>query len=383
MDHDNMYHYFYLYVPSFDWSLLFSMFHIVIKTNFKLSPSATMEDLLSYDLGSAHGSGWTSNVIGNLALFFVLRTVLTLFSISLPIPGGMYVPLLVMGGAFGRIFGEIMRLMFPAGFMDTSPINPGGYALVGAVALTGSVTHAFSTCFIVADITGIVFHLPNLITAFISIRLSMSVMTSIYDSVIKLRKWDVLLEPNTDRESIVVKDVMTKMGERDCLAEQCSIEEAHYFLKDDSLMQIPIVYSKRSMVLTGYITRASLQKEVDDFIESNKRMERTQIPPFLPYNVITQPFLLTESTPMLNAHVLFSSMKLEKTFVIRNGRLVGCLFKRDISTMGGGKNSSLGRFITHMKHVNSWGVLTGRKPDDKLPEEIPEMLVIKNKQSKN
>lgn len=286
----------------------------------QLSPTATIEDLLSSDLGNANGSGWKDkdnendvNVIWNLILFFVIRTIFTLFSISLPVPGGMYVPLLVMGAAFGRIFGEIMRLLFPLGFLDSSKINPGGYALVGAVALTGSVTHAFSTCFIVADITGIVFHLPNLITAFISIRLSMSVMTSIYDSVIKLRKWDVLLEPNTDRDSIVVKDIMTKMGEKNCLAEQCNIEEALYFARDESLSQVPIVYSKRSMVLTGYITMENLKKEVAEYMEIQKRSRRhrEEAPPFLPYAVKTQPFLLTEDTPVLQAHVLFSSCKLE------------------------------------------------------------------------
>jgi len=363
---------------------------------YSLSPKKTMEDLLSYDLGSANGRDWTSgSIVGNLVRFFVIRTILTLFSISLPVPGGMYVPLLVMGGAFGRIFGEVMRMVFPLGFLDTSPINPGGYALVGAVALTGSVTHAFSTVFIISDITGIVFHLPNLITAFISIRLSMSVMTSIYDSVIKLRKWDVLLEPNTDRDNIVVKEIMTKMGERECLSEQCSIHDTLDFLKrhdrehqdGTSLIssQVPIVYSKRSMVLTGAISTQDLKKEAQEYITLHANvMHQEDAPPFLIYHVKTQPFLLTEDTPVLQAHALFSAVKINMAYVVRNGRLVGCMHKRDVTAVSGGKNSSLGRFLSHMKRVNSWGMLTGKhtaeqankQREEELMDELPEMASV-------
>ncbi|KAL0476315.1 11 TM domain-containing transmembrane protein [Acrasis kona] len=384
----------------FIWTMVISIvtsvftFPGTIGHYYSLAPKRTMEDLLSYDLNDANGQDWTKgDIFTNLIVFFIIRTILTLFSISLPIPGGMYVPLLVMGGAFGRIFGEVMRGMFPLGFMDTSPINPGGYALVGAVALTGSVTHAFSTVFIISDITGIVFHLPNLITAFISIRLSMSVMTSIYDSVIKLRKWDVLLEPNTDRENIVVKEVMTKMGEKDALSEQCSIYDTLEFLKRHEKehgetnsrisKQVPIVYSKRSMVLTGAINTNVLKKETQDFINLNAgiNLQDPSAPPFLPYGVNTQPFLLTEDTPVLQAHALFSAVKIELAYVVRNGRLVGCMHKRDVTAVSGEKNSSLGRFLSHMKRVNSWKVLTGaetaeqanKKHEDTLMDELPEM----------
>lgn len=54
------------------------------------------------------------------------------------------------------------------------------------------------------------------------------------------------------------------------------------------------------------------------------------------------------------------------------------MHKRDVSAVSGGKNSSLGRFISHMKRVNSWGVLTGHKPETKEEAlaEIPEMIQV-------
>lgn len=70
------------------------------------------------------------------------------------------------GAAFGRLMGESMAVWFPDG-IGGHPIVPGGYAIVGAAALSGSVTHTVSTSVIVFELTGQMSHvLPCVVSTF-------------------------------------------------------------------------------------------------------------------------------------------------------------------------------------------------------------------------
>ena len=61
------------------------------------------------------------------------------------------------GAAFGRLVGESMAVWFPEG-IGGRLVVPGGYAIVGAAALSGSVTHTVSTSVIVFELTGQMSH---------------------------------------------------------------------------------------------------------------------------------------------------------------------------------------------------------------------------------
>ena len=63
-----------------------------------------------------------------------------------------------VGAAFGRLMGECMAVWFPRG-IGGETIVPGGYAIVGAAALSGSVTHTISTAVIVFELTGQIAHI--------------------------------------------------------------------------------------------------------------------------------------------------------------------------------------------------------------------------------
>ena len=71
---------------------------------------------------------------------------------------------LLTGAAFGRLMGESMAVWFPDG-IHGSMVVPGGYAIVGAAALSGSVTHTVSTSVIVFELTGQMSHvLPCIVS---------------------------------------------------------------------------------------------------------------------------------------------------------------------------------------------------------------------------
>jgi chloride channel 2 len=61
------------------------------------------------------------------------------------------------GAAVGRLSGEVMAFLFPNG-IGGEHIVPGGYAIVGAAAFSGSVTHTVSTAVIVFELTGQIGH---------------------------------------------------------------------------------------------------------------------------------------------------------------------------------------------------------------------------------
>jgi len=47
----------------------------------------------------------------NLAIFFVCKLVLLSISGLMLVPAGLYIPLLAVGGAFGRIIGEVLQII--------------------------------------------------------------------------------------------------------------------------------------------------------------------------------------------------------------------------------------------------------------------------------
>ncbi len=91
--------------------------------------------------------------------------------ITLYIPSGIFVPCFVMGASAGRLIGEVNLIKFilfyniyfqvlaqtwPEGMrgLDGPQIYPGLYAVVGAAAYTGSITHSLSIAVIVCETTG-------------------------------------------------------------------------------------------------------------------------------------------------------------------------------------------------------------------------------------
>ncbi|VDM77892.1 unnamed protein product [Strongylus vulgaris] len=113
--------------------------------------------------------------------------------ISINVPAGVFVPSFVIGAAGGRLVGEIMVFLFPEGMRGPGgpPIYPGLYAVVGAAAYTGAVTHTLSVAVIICELTGqlapilpIAMLMGNAICKFLQ--------PSIYESIIRIKKYPYL-----------------------------------------------------------------------------------------------------------------------------------------------------------------------------------------------
>jgi H+/Cl- antiporter ClcA len=72
----------------------------------------------------------------SLTVIVLVRFILQTIVVSVPAPIGVFSPLMALGACFGRLIGEVLRDIFPMG-----TIPPAAYAIAGAAATVGGVTH--------------------------------------------------------------------------------------------------------------------------------------------------------------------------------------------------------------------------------------------------
>ncbi|XP_061270976.1 chloride channel protein 1 isoform X2 [Bos javanicus] len=83
-----------------------------------------------------------ASVVTVLLLFFIMKFWMSIVATTMPIPCGGFMPVFVLGAAFGRLVGEIMAMIFPDGILFDDiiyKILPGGYAVIDSMILLGSV----------------------------------------------------------------------------------------------------------------------------------------------------------------------------------------------------------------------------------------------------
>ena len=105
--------------------------------------------------------------------------------LTLPLPNGLTVPLLAIGGSFGRLLGKYV-VDHQADLEGGLKRDPGGYALVGGAALLSSVTQTYSPTMIVMEMTGqLEFLFPVLLAVIVSVTVSRSFNMSIFERIVE------------------------------------------------------------------------------------------------------------------------------------------------------------------------------------------------------
>ncbi|CAP23522.2 Protein CBR-CLH-1 [Caenorhabditis briggsae] len=201
--------------------------------------------------------------INSLLLYFLFYFIVVPICITLYIPSGIFVPCFVIGACGGRIFGEIISMIWPYGLrgIGQPQIYPGLYAVVGAASFTGSVTHSLSIALIVCETTGqLCALLPVLIALMISNAICAFLQPSIYDSIIKINGYPYLADLPPSRmsvhqmkvERIMVKDMYY------ITRETTYRELREMLLETPTLRSYPFVTDSRSMTLLGSVARKYL-----------------------------------------------------------------------------------------------------------------------------
>ncbi|KAM3850402.1 chloride channel protein 1-like [Diretmus argenteus] len=215
-----------------------------------------------------------------LLLFFIMKFWMSAVSTTMPIPSGAFMPVFILGAAFGRLVGEIMATLFPNGILFDGivyRILPGGYAVIGAAAMTGAVTHTVSTAVICFELTGQISHiLPMMVAVILANMVAQGLQPSLYDSIIQVKKLPYLPElalGHISKYNIFVEDIMVRKVK--FLSSHSTYRELNHLLENTSLKTIPLVDSKDSMILLGSIERTELQAVSDWWLSPERRVFET------------------------------------------------------------------------------------------------------------
>ncbi|XP_037377866.1 chloride channel protein 1 [Talpa occidentalis] len=217
------------------------------------------------------------NVVVIIFLFFVMKFWMSIVATTMPIPCGGFMPVFVLGAAFGRLVGEIMAMIFPDGILFDGiiyKILPGGYAVIGAAALTGAVSHTVSTAVICFELTGQIAHiLPMMVAVILANMVAQSLQPSLYDSIIQVKKlpylpdlgWNQLSKYTIFVEDIMVRDVKF-------VSASCTYGELQTLLQTTTVKTLPLVDSKDSMTLLGSVERSELQALLQRHLSPERRL---------------------------------------------------------------------------------------------------------------
>eukprot|EP01117_Protostelium_nocturnum_P008001 TRINITY_DN284_c1_g1_i1.p1 TRINITY_DN284_c1_g1~~TRINITY_DN284_c1_g1_i1.p1 ORF type:complete len:790 (+),score=189.64 TRINITY_DN284_c1_g1_i1:122-2491(+) len=315
-----------------------------------------------------NASDWLNrNIFLNLFMYFITRLALIPISILLPIPCGLFVPSLVLGGSLGRFFGEAAYRFLPpshgALFETYSVIVPGVYAMVGAAAVTASITRTLSVAVIVFEITNNnIAIIPVLVAVITGISVSKFLsLYGIYESIAKLKGLPYLPDLHQDSYSTKAKDMMdtnvvflTRAFERDEVEKALETAKGEYVF--------PVVHDKKSKLLVGTIDLLSLQelkrrydckeepsspelkksriqkvkKKLEDIgkddvkLDKEKKKRKKQKGKHQKVIVKTTPVRFMEMHPIYQVHLLFVVMRLTHGFVVRNGKLKGVITRNKL-----------------------------------------------------
>lgn len=306
----------------------------------------------------------------HLCIFGFVRMLLTSASVLLPIPCGLFSPVFLIGGALGRLVGELVALVSPN-------VVRGGYAVVGAAAFSGSVTRCLSTSMILFELTGQLHHmLPVMLAVLVSCAVANVFDESIYDVLLKAKKLpympvysartadklvgDVLL-PVSETKFPFVPSTLT-YGELSEILNRCTKKWArlpvvtpsdHHLVGSvpwsvlrDLVRQREKDYDREleDVLLPDVIEQG--KSPVESEIISNLLKRRTEF--FskrldIPSDRIDySPLQMVAKTPLSKAHFIFSMLAPSSVYVTENAVLIGVLTKEKmISFISGDVNKLL------------------------------------------
>ncbi|XP_060623383.1 chloride channel protein 2 isoform X2 [Anolis sagrei] len=219
-----------------------------------------------------------TNVFVTLVVFILMKFWMSALATTIPVPCGAFMPVFVIGAAFGRLVGESMAAWFPDGIHTDSNIYrivPGGYAVVGAAALSGAVTHTVSTAVIVFELTGQISHiLPVMIAVILANAVAQSLQPSLYDSIIRIKKLPYLPElgwGHHEKYNVRVEDIMVR--DVRYITLNCRYRDLQDVLHSTKMKSLALVESVESMILLGSIERTQIVALLNDQLSYARRLQ--------------------------------------------------------------------------------------------------------------
>ncbi|TMW69263.1 hypothetical protein Poli38472_001419 [Pythium oligandrum] len=148
--------------------------------------------------------------VGNLVVFWAVMTILACITYGIKVPSGLFIPALLIGAAYGRLWTRVINYFTDLGHAKT--VDPRTYGLIGSAAMLGGVTRmTISLTVIILECTGnIEYGLPLILTSFFARWVGNYFNEGIYDIHIHLRHVPFLdWNPSLRGSFLRVKHIMT------------------------------------------------------------------------------------------------------------------------------------------------------------------------------
>ncbi|TFJ98459.1 mucin-3A [Platysternon megacephalum] len=250
------------------------------------------------------------------------------------------------GAGLGRLYGEIMAKVFPEGIVSDGiriAIGPAAYALAGAAAYSGAVTHTLSTALLVFELTGQMSHvLPVLIAVLVANGLSQRLQA--FKDVRGLLKVSNLKQfPLVDsQESRILLGSIRRKHLAKLLSEQLSTEKRFHCRGQTALRGPQRRSQERDTQLS--VKMKDVRHLVEDWecqqLQEPVRLEDLPIDP--------APYRLLEKETLYQCYDLFNLLGLRTAYVTNVGRLVGVVSLRELKAAVEG--SVKGTFVRRRPH---------------------------------
>ncbi|KAL4648372.1 chloride channel protein ClC-Kb-like [Arapaima gigas] len=274
-----------------------------------------------------------------LGVFLIMKLWLLVLASTLPLPAGFFMPIFIYGAAIGRLVGEGLAYMFPSGIHSggsASQINPGGYALAGAAAFSGAVTHTISPAILVLELTGQRTHaVPTLVAVLLANAVARSHRrASLYDVLSLVKQLPHL--PSLLRSSPQLSDV--QIGQVWCsqeadegeggasgagevlLERQSGLKEVRLALSTCPGTKFPIVASHESRILLGFARRSDLETFLRSQTDRPNGMQLGDGCSIQPV-----PLQLSADTTIQQAFHVMSALDAQQLYVTDHGQLCGVI----------------------------------------------------------
>ncbi|XP_026916114.1 chloride channel protein ClC-Ka isoform X1 [Acinonyx jubatus] len=283
-------------------------------------------------------------IFGTLAFFLVMKFWMLILATTIPMPAGYFMPIFILGAAIGRLIGEALAVAFPEGIVAggvTNPIMPGGYALAGAAAFSGAVTHTISTALLAFELTGQIVHaLPVLMAVLAANAIAQSFQPSFYDGTIIVKKLPYLpwiRGRKISSHRVTVEHFMN--ATITTVAKDTPLEEVVKVVTSTDMATYLLVESTESQILVGTMERThlvqALQAEPPSWAPGHQQCLQDILAGGCPVEPVT--LQLSPETSLHQAHNLFELLNLQSLPVTSRGRAVGSVswveLKKAISSL--------------------------------------------------
>ncbi|XP_042335951.1 chloride channel protein ClC-Kb-like isoform X2 [Sceloporus undulatus] len=308
-----------------------------------LSQNASLARPLHVDPSNLWLEWWDPNItiFGTLVVFLVMKFWMLTLATTMPMPAGYFMPVFIYGAAIGRLVGEVVAFLFPQGILSeglVSPITPGAYALAGAAAFSGAVTHSLSTALLAFEMTGQISHiLPVILAVLVANAIAQKLQPSFYDGTIIVKKLPYL--PRIRSRHIGSYKVTTQEFMNTdfvTLPRDATFQEILGVVTSTDDPEYPVVDSTETLMLLGVVQRSELVKFLQTHDMAGRPHKEGQDEPpscqtlgegctFSPVTLQLSPW-----TSLHQAHNLFELLNLQWAFVTQLGRVVGVVSRTEL-----------------------------------------------------